>query len=250
MTLPAPTGFSARALVPRHPSSLVARVAGIVFSPRATLQAVAAAPRWLDVLALTFVITTLCSAILLETDVGQLALLDQWERTAIAFGQPVDDARYAALARASQNGAAYAVLSSLASGPLLVVVMSAILYVVFTTIRRGRGTCRQVVAVVGHAGVVLALRQVIAAPVNYARETLASPTTATMFFPMLDEASPVARLFGVIDLFVIWWIVLLAAGVSVLYDVAVRPVAFTLVGAYLALALVLAAVMVVFGGAV
>ncbi len=77
---------------------------GIVCAPRVTFLRVIQSPRWVAVLVLSFAVTFVCSAALLETDVGRLALLDQWERTAVAFGQPVDDARYAAFERASDNG--------------------------------------------------------------------------------------------------------------------------------------------------
>jgi hypothetical protein len=196
----------------------------------------------------TFIVSLISSAVLLATDVGQLALVDQWERTAIAFGQPVDDVQYAAMLEASERGGvAYAVVSSLLSGPVLAVALAALLFAVFARGASGV-TFRQVLAVVVYAGMVLAARQVIAAPVNYARETLASPTTATLLFTMLDEASPVARFLGVIDLFVLWWIGVLAVGMSVLTRRPARRIALTLVGAYITLALVLAIVMAVTGG--
>jgi Yip1-like protein len=225
--------------------SLFARVFGIIHSPRATFQAVAQAPRWLAVVTSTFLLTAGCTAILLETDVGQLALLDQWERTASAFGQAIDEGQYAAMEAASQNGSAYAALSSLVSGPVLTVALSALF---FASFRARRVTFRQVLAVVAHAGIILALRQMIAAPITYARETLASPMTMSMFFSMLDEASLPARFFGIIDLFVIWWMVVLAIGLSVLYQRPAHRLAFAFVGAYVTLAVVLAVVMAVAGG--
>ena len=227
---------------------LVARVIGILRSPRTTLDAVAAEPRWGAVLALTFVVSLVSSALLLETEVGQLALIDQWERTAVAFGQTMDDTQYAALVEASEHGVAYAVLSSFASGPLLTAAVAALLFVIFTVGMRGTVTYRQVLAVVAHAGVIIAVRQVIAAPVNYARETLASPTAASFLFTMLDEASPIARFLGAIDLFVVWWITVLALGIALLYGHRARPLVFIFIGAYVALALVLAVVMAVTGG--
>jgi hypothetical protein len=223
-------------------------VIGIIHSPRATLTAVAADPRWGLIMALTFAASVASSALLLATDVGQLALVDQWERTAIAFGQPVDDAQYAAMLEASErSGMAYAVASSFLSGPVLAVALAALLYLIY---RRSAGgvTYRQILAVVVYAGIILAARQLVAAPVNYARETLASPTTATLFFTMLDEASPLARFFGVIDLFVLWWIGVLAIGMSVLTRRPARALAITFVGAYITLALALAIVMAVTGG--
>ena len=247
--------------------SLLARVAGILHSPRTTFEAVALAPRWLGVVILTFLVTTGCTAMLLETEVGQLALLDQWERTAFTFGHTIDDVQYTAMEDASQHGAAYAALSSLVSGPLLTVGLSGLFFAVFRASRVakrpdqpvlvGRSaladrpsdvTYRHVLAVVAHTGVILALRQVIAAPVTYARETLASPITMSVFFGMLDEASLPARFFGTIDFFVIWWIIVLAVGMSVLYGRPARRLAGVFVGAYVTLAVVLTVVMAVTGG--
>jgi len=217
-------------------------------APRATFDAIVHRPQWLSILALTFLVTALFAAILLETDVGQLALLDQWERTASAFGRPLTDAEYGALADASHNGAAYAVVSAFTSGPLLVLALSAVLFVAFRRAAPGTVAFRQVLAVVAHAGVILALRQVVAAPMAYASETLASPITLGIFFRMLDEASPLAHFFGIIDLFVVWWVFVLAIGMSVLYQRPARRLAGVFVGAYVTIALVLTAVMAATGG--
>jgi hypothetical protein len=50
------------------------------------------------------------------------------------------------------------------------------------------------------------------------------------------------------DLFVIWWIVVLAIGVSVLYQRSTRSLALVFTGAYVVLALLAALVMAVSGG--
>jgi hypothetical protein len=229
-------------------NSLAARMVGVVRAPRAMFERLAVNPRWADVLVVTFLVTALSSALLLKTETGRLALLDQWERTALAFGQTVGDSEYVALAEASKNGATYAVASALASGPLLAVALAAILIGLF---RRGVGgnvTFRHVLAVVTHSGVILMLRQVIAAPIVYVRETLASPTTFTMFFSTLDEGSPLARFFGSVDLFVIWWVVLVAIGMSVLYRRPARRLALAFMGTYVVLAGVLTIAMVLTGG--
>jgi hypothetical protein len=227
---------------------LSARVIGVVRAPRATFARVIESPRWVGVLALTCAVTFLSSAALFETEVGRLALMDQWERTAIAFGQPVDDARYAAFERASENGTLYAALSALANGPLLAFGVSVLLIAVFNGVLHGAARYRQLLAITAHAGVILALRQVIATPLNYSRETLASPAAANMMFTMLDEASPLARFLGIIDLFLLWWISVLAVGVSLLYGRRTHRLVLGFIGAYLAIAALLALVMVVSGG--
>ena len=44
-------------------------------------------------------------------------------------------------------------------------------------------------------------------------------------FPMLDASSPLARALGFVDLFVVWWAVVLAIGVGVVYERRARTVA-------------------------
>src|SRR5438128_7108495 len=78
-----------------HLTSLAARMYGVISRPRATFTTILQAPSWAPVLATTTAITFLCGIAFLRTDVGQQALVDQWERTATAFGQTVDDAAYA-----------------------------------------------------------------------------------------------------------------------------------------------------------
>jgi Yip1 domain len=234
-------------------SSLAARVFGVIRRPRVTFSAIVQAPSWAPVLAATTAVTFLCGIAFLRTDVGQQALVDQWERTATAFGQPVDDEGYAQMeltARSAAFDMVYAAVTALASGPAFVFAVAGMLFVVLK--RRGRPGSRpsfvQVLAVVSYASVILALRQIVATPLDYVRESIASPTTLVQLFSMLDEASPVARFLGIVDLFVIWWIVVLAIGVSILYQRSTRNVALVFTGAYVALALLAALAMAVSGG--
>jgi len=234
-------------------SLLAARVYGVIRRPRVTFSTIVQRPSWVPVLAATTAVTFLCGFTFLRTDVGQQALVDQWERTSTAFGQAVDDEGYAQMERtARSNGfeVVYAAATALASGPALVFVVSALL---FGLLKRrdppgSRPSFVQVLAVVSYASVILALRQVVATPIDYLRESIASPTTLVQFFSMLDEASPLARFLGIMDLFVIWWIVVLAIGVSVLYQRSTRSLALVFTGAYVVLALLAALAMAVSGG--
>ena len=99
-------------------SSLAARIYGVIRRPRVTFSAIVQAPSWAPVLAATTAVVFLCGIAFLRTDVGQQALVDQWERTATAFGQPVDDAGYAQLEQTARSGGfeiVYAAASALAS---------------------------------------------------------------------------------------------------------------------------------------
>ena len=237
-------------------TSLTARVAGVIRRPRATFSSIAAAPAWPPVLVLTTLIMFGSSAGFLATGIGRQALVDQWERTATAFGQQIDDAQYASMeARAASGmlGLEYAAVTALLNGPVLAFGLSAVLFALLNrkdsaTTAAPRASYAQVLSVVCYAGVILALRQLVAAPIDYVRETIASPTSIVQFFTMLDEASPVARFLGVVDLFVLWWLIVLAIGMSVLYGRRTRRLALMFTGAYLAIAMIAALVMAMSGG--
>jgi len=228
-------------------NSLAARMYGVIRRPRATFTALAGTPSWLPVLAATTAITFLGGIAFLGTDVGRQALVDQWERTATAFGQTLDDAGYARMQETADSGTfrlLYAAVTALTNGPVLVLAVSGLLFLML----KPRRPFAEVLTIASYSTVILALRQVIATPVDFMRETIASPTTLVGFFSMLDEASPVARFLGVIDLFVVWWIVVLAIGASLLYRRPTRRLAIAFTGAYVALALLAALAMAVSGG--
>jgi hypothetical protein len=187
-------------------------------------------------------------AVWLATDVGRTALVDQWERTALAFGQDVDDARYAQLQTLSASGPLYGVAMALLYGPVLTVVVAALVFVVFRGKAHRAVSYSQVLSVIAHASVILAMRQIAAAPVSFVRETTTSATSLGAWFPALDAASAVGRFVAALDVFVLWWVILLALGVAVLYERHARPLAATFLGVYAGVALLLAATMTVLGG--
>ena len=192
--------------------------------------------------------TAASQAMLLGTEVGQTALVDQWERTALAFGQDVDDARYAQFQALSRNGPVYGMAMAVVGGPLLTAAVATLIFVVFRGRSGGGVSYSQVLSVMAHASVILAIRQLVAAPVSFARETISSATSLGVWFPTLDQASPLARFVGAVDVFVIWWVVLVALGVAVLYERQARRLAAAFLGVYAGVALLLAATMTALGG--
>jgi hypothetical protein len=227
--------------------SLGARLAGVIRRPRVTFEGVAATPRPAPALAVLFFVPFAVFAMLYSTEVGRRALVDQWERTALAFGGDVDDARYAEFQQRSRRGVGYAALTSLGRGPGLALGLSFVLYSWFTAVRRGTASYDQVLGVVSHAGIILVLRDLVSAPLFYARESVAGATSLVRLVGGLDEASPVARFLAMIDPFVAWWLLVIAIGVGVLYKQQPRRVGLLLVGVYLGGTIVLAAVMAALG---
>ena len=77
-------------------------------------------------------------------------------------------------------------------------------------------------------------------PLNYARESLSSPTNLSVLVPMLDENAFITRLFGSIDLFMVWWTIVLAIGMAALYRRRTQPIATALLVVYAIIAVIVA----------
>lgn len=220
-------------------------VRGVIVRPHATFAALRQAPMWLGALVTATAISAASWATLYSTETGRVALVDQWERTAFALGRPVDDAGYARLQRLSSRGVQYSLVRALAVGPVLTTVVAALILAGSRKLATAgaRITFRQCLAVAAHAGVVLALRDAVAAPVAYVRETTASATTVGQWFPMLDEASTAARFVGSLDAFVLWWVALVGIGTAILCGRSTRRTAAAAMGTFAAGAGVVAGVL-------
>ena len=238
------------AIPPAAPSKhLLARIAGVLVSPRATYADVAALPRWLGVLAVIVLIGAAGVFIFASTDVGKQALFDQQLRFMESFGIKLSDAQYArleqGLGRAPYTGA----LGQAITLPLAALVVAGLLLGVFNALFGGDASFKQVFAVVCHSGVLISLAQIFGLPLAYARETMSSTTNLGVFFPFLDDGSFASHFLGAIDLFWLWWLVSLSIGLGVLYKRRTGPIATTLLVVYAVLALALAAIRAAFSGA-
>ena len=103
----------------------------------------------------------------------------------------------------------------------------------------GAGTFKQVYAVVAHSAVIVALQQVFTTALSYASEKLAGANLG-IFVPMLDEKNIVTLFLGSIDLFFVWATISVAIGLGVLYRRRTGPIATTLLGIYVVIALIIA----------
>jgi hypothetical protein len=230
---------------PAEPSKgkgLLARVVGVFVSPRATFADVAARPRAFGALALGLLVVVVCIYGLLSTEVGQQAWLDQQVQQREAFGQTIPPEQYQGMERVAPYVGYIAAGGYLVVIPIFLAIISGILLGIFNALLGGDATYKQVFAIVSHAGLITVLQTVFTMPLDYARETLSSPTTLGVFAPFLDEKSFLARLLGTVDLFQIWWLVVLAIGLGVLYKRRTAPIATSLLGVYAVIIVAIAAV--------
>jgi Yip1-like protein len=229
---------------------LVARLIGVLTSPGATYAEVAARPRWPGALSVVLLVTGVGVSTFMSTEVGRLALLDQQITMMESFGRRPNDAQTLQMENRLAHGQAIGV-----AGQAVAVVLAALLMVavvalaIFNALLDGKATFKQVFSVVAHSGFVIAVQQILVLPLDYARESLSSPTNLAVFFSFLDENTLGARLLGSIDLFIIWWMMSLAIGLSVLYQRRTASTAAAILAIYLVIAFVLAAVKTTLSGA-
>lgn len=227
-------------------SSVVHTLFGTLRRPRQTFEALSARPTWAGALLVTFVVIAAGKVGLMLTPEGQQALTDQWATRAEAFGQAVTDANYQTFVDLGNRAVEIGAASAVGTGLVLVFAVALLAHGLF----RGRSgaTLTQALAVSAHANAALALRELVAAPVNYVRESISSPLTLGTLFQGLDEVSAGARFLGMIDLFWVWWLLLLAFGFSAVYGRRASRLAAGFIGLYVAFGLVMAVAMVVLGG--
>jgi len=227
---------------------LLARVGGVIFSPRATYAAVAAKPRAGGVLAVVLTVCAVSLFVFLSTEVGQQATLDQQVRQMEAFGRPLNDAQYARLEQMAPYSRYFGAGFQLVTLPLAALIVAGIAFAVFNAVLGGDATFKQAYAIVAHSGVIIAAQQIFALPLAYARESLSGSTNLAVFFPFLDENTFAARMLGAIDLFLVWWIVSLAIGFGVLYRRRTGPIATALLLIYASIGLIIAAIKTAISG--
>lgn len=229
------------------PLSFVQRVIGVVISPGETMARIAVAPRWFDVLALTTVLMAAGFGLFFSSEIGKAAYVDQMVASVESFGQTVSADMYAALQRQANLAVYLQPASILFFGPLMTALIAAILYGVFTVLG-GEAKFKAVLAVVAHAGIINLLQQAFSLPVNYQRQSMSSATNLAVFFPDLAEGSFLASVLGFIDLFWLWYLVVLAMGLAAVYRRKWMPVAGGLLVVYVVIGLALAAIKAVLGG--
>ncbi len=230
------------------PANLLSRFIGVVFSPRATFQGIVAAPRWIGMLVLIAVFMSLATFLFLSTEVGRQALLDQQVSTMESFGMTVTDEVYSQMEGRLSFAQYTGSIVQFFTLPIMYVIIAGILFAVFSAAMGGEAAFKQVFTVVVHSGAVSVVQQLFVLPLNYVRESMSSPTNIAALLPMVPEGSFLAYLLGAIDIFVIWWVMVLAIGLAVLYRRRTQPVAVTLLVIYAVIAVAIAGVRSWMGG--
>ena len=243
------TSTAAAAGVTPASKNLFARFIGVITAPKETFAAVVPAPKWLGMLALTTVIVAFFSALPMTTDAGKQAAIDQQVESMKGFGMEVSDQMYAQMEKGSAMMPYTTAGFVLILSPIMAVVIAGILFAIFNAALGGEASFKQVFAVLVHAGAVSAMSTVFSGIVNYFRGGVGSAANIGALLPMLPEHSFAANLLGTVDVFLVWYVIVLAIGLGVLYKRRTQPIAISLLAFYAVIALVIAIVKSRAGGA-
>jgi hypothetical protein len=243
------TNTSAQTGVNPAPQGLISRFIGVITSPGDTFRSVIAHPKSFGMLVLVTIGIAAGAAAPMFTEAGKEAAINQQVSQTEAFtGQPVSDEQYENMRKMSSFMPYMTAGGVVVFVPLMCLITAGILYAIFNAAMGGNATFKQVFAIVAHASVISVLSAVFAGLVNTARGSSGSATSLGVLLPMLDEKSFVGRLMGMLDLFMIWYLIVLAIGLAILYKRKTQPVAMTLFGVYFVIVVLVAAVMSGMGG--
>jgi len=231
------------------PKALPARLVGVITSPMATFQSIVANPKWLGAFAVTTLLVAFFSALPMTTDAGRQATLDQQVSAMKSFGVQVDDRMYEQMERGAARLPYTTAASVIVISPIFALVVAGLLFAVFNAAMGGEASFKQVFSVIAHAGVVSALSAIFSGTINYFRGGTGSLANLGALLPMLPEKSFIGNLLGTIDVFLVWYVVVLAIGLAVLYRRRTQLIALSLLGVYAVIALGIALFKSRMGGA-
>jgi len=194
---------------------VIRRLVGVLWRPRTILAALVERPAWVGAWAFILIIWAALGGWLLSTDIGRQALIDERVRVVEAFGGAVSDDQYRSLLAQPPWWVYGTSGGRFLLNPVLTLAAAAGLWIVARA-EQTPARFSQALSIVVHASVVLLLGQLVATPLHYIRESLTSPLNLAAVLPLMEDGTAPTRFAGSLDLFALWWAVLLAMGLSVL----------------------------------
>lgn len=214
-----------------------ARAIGILTSPRATFEAVVRRPKVLGILAVVALLVGASQSAMNLTEKGRQAAVDFSVQQMEKFGVTVTDQMYEGIVARQKYAIYTSFVGTFISFPIVLLILSGIFYAVFNAIMGGTAEFKQVMAVCAHSMVISATGAIFAGIMNFARGSIStSVANLGMLLPMLPEKSFAANIAGAVDVFTIWWILVLSIGLGVLYKRKTSSVAIGLFSVFAVIA--------------
>ena len=230
---------------------VLSRAIGIIVSPGATYREVLRNPSPVGILLLCCVVIAIATGLPQFTERGRQTALDSQVQAIERFtGKPVTPEMYEQMEGRAHYGAYGAFIGVFIMMPVMSLLITGVLWVVFNAILGGTAGFKSVLTVVTHSQVIGALGAVAAAPIQYLQgiQNMAGPFNFGVLVPMLDPGSFLALFLGGVSVFVLWQLAVCAIGLAVLYSRNAGRVTAGLTAVYLVIAAVITAVISSFMG--
>lgn len=216
------------------PLSLFQRVVGVITSPAATFKSIVAHPRPFGVLFLCALVIGVATAVPQFSESAQQAAIDMQ----IKANPQMNDQQIEGMRRMAPYFGYFTLAGVLIFTPIMTMFFTALYWALFNVVLGGQATFKQVLAVVSHAMVIMALGLVAGLPFMLNSPTMAmgGPFNLGALVPMLEADSTIARLLSALSPFSIWSTFVNAVGLAVLYRRGVAGIFAVLMGVYLVFA--------------
>jgi len=215
---------------------LFARTVGVVTSPAATFADVVRSPQPAAILLIVSAVIAIAVTVPQMTERGRQAALDMQVRMMEGMMGPLDDDVYTQLEERSHSNSGHVlrIIGTFIWMPIMATFFAALFWGLFNVLFGGGATFKQVLGIVTHSMVIMALGAAVTAPIQMMQTTftLTGPFNLGVLVPMLDPESFVARFLSWTSAITIWQTIVLAIGLGVLYKRKSTGIAIGLLVAY------------------
>jgi len=202
------TSGSSAAVAMAAPKSVVERIIGIFTNPRATMEDIAARPTWVVPLIIVVIAST-AAGFLLKDVIVQNTLSQMQEKNP---NIPAEQ-----LATTETWTRIMSWVGALVFTPIFYVVLAAVFLFVGNTVLGGEAKFKTVFSMICWSGIISLLSSIVNIPVMLSRGAMESATSLASLLSPDDSKSVFYFFLSQIDLFTIWWLVVIGFGMAAVY---------------------------------
>lgn len=185
--------------------SPVARMIGVITSPRQTFEDIVRRPTWLLPFVLVVVVSVVTSYLLIDLIAD--AQLEQMQEQQMTEQQ---------IEMASKMTRQFGWMFAVVTIPLFYVIAAAVLLFTGNIVLGGTSNFRTIFSVSCWAGIISVVTSAISVPIMLARGVFESPVSLVFLAPD-DKKSFLYNFFSSIDLFALWFVVVMGIGLAAAY---------------------------------
>lgn len=202
------TSGSSAAVAMAAPKNVVERIIGIFTDPRATMEDIAARPTWVVPLIIVVIASTAAGFLLKDVIVENTISQMQAKNPNIPAEQ---------LATTETWTRIMSWVGALVFTPLFFVVLAAVFLFVGNTVLGGEARFKTVFSMFCWSGMISLVSSIVNIPVMLSRGSAESATSLASLLSPDDNKSVLFHFLSQIDLFTIWWLVVLGFGMAAVY---------------------------------